>query len=728
VAEGTKKPAFIGQALLLLVPVIVLLAIGLNSLRQDKIQAHREAAERAQQLADSLAARGVAMFIPPKGEQQPGRSYVFQVDALGELAFPPPIGLLTPKPLLPAELTREQAELWRRAQESEAQSNASAQAIAAYTTFLALKPPAGFAANAIYSLGLLHRTRGDFPEAEGAFRKLVEDRPDALTESGMPLKPLAMLKLLDLQSRFPDTGRAASLDSVCSNLVYHPSPLTRALLRQAGQLARTSGGDSVFNRWMEIWSEHERIRSLYASAALHSVTDASISKPGESMNQAEASPDGTVVIEARESNKLNLSKRASKPSSFSSNGAFWFRDDAWNADDKPDAGQPGEVSQTWLAIPYQKSSTGSWFACCSETQAMTLARALIEQARPVPDYLAVEIRLASKPMLSSGWPSGTAGNGQMEKSDELLGLATRPEAGNGWMEAKVCLTQPAILYRHQRVRRFWFGALIASCAVAALLGLAANWHAFKRQRRLSELKSNFVSSVSHELRTPVASVSLLVEGLESGRVSSAAKQKEYLHLMGQECRRLSGLIDNILDFSRIGDGRKQFEFSTTDVEVLASETVKMIEPYAGERKVSLALTVAGTAPLKPVAPILDGLAIRQALLNLIDNAIKHSPEGNTVTVGVEWAGTDNRERNCVLISVEDNGAGIPAEEHEKIFERFYRRGSELNRETQGIGIGLTIVKHIVESHGGRVLVRSAAGQGSRFTMELPLNRKEETTA
>ena len=196
--------------------------------------------------------------------------------------------------------------------------------------------------------------------------------------------------------------------------------------------------------------------------------------------------------------------------------------------------------------------------------------------------------------------------------------------------------------------------------------------------------------------------------------------------MGQECRRLSGLIDNILDFSRIDDGRKQFEFSATDVQALVSETVKMIEPYAVARKVSLALSVTGAPPGGP--PVLDGLAIRQALLNLIDNAIKHSPEGSTVTVGVDWAGKNDGERSCVLISVQDNGAGIPAEDHEKIFERFYRRGSELNRETQGIGIGLTIVKHIVEAHAGRMLVRSAPGQGSKFTMELPLNPKEEATA
>ncbi len=479
---------------------------------------------------------------------------------------------------------------------------------------------------------------------------------------------------------------------------------------------------------MELWNEHERIRKLYA-AALHSLID-------ETMKQRETAPSETISsiradidAEAPELDRGKTGNRGSKPASaLAPNVAFWFRDDVGNSKGKPVTAQSGELLQNWLAVPYEKTSTSSWFACWPETQVQTFARALIEQSGSVADYLSIEIRLAGKTMRSPVVKNVSSGGGQTEKSEELLGFASRPEGGNGWMEAKAFLTQPTILFRHQRVRRFWFGALIASCAIAALVGLVANWHAFKRQQRLSELKSNFVSSVSHELRTPVASVRLLVEGLESGRVSGAAKQKEYLHLMGQECRRLSGLIDNILDFSRIDDGRKQFEFSATNVELLTSETVKMIEPYARERKVSLTLSAAGTSSLKSLTPILDGLAIRQALLNLIDNAIKHSPEGNTVTVSVEWADSDNGEKSSVLIAVEDNGVGIPPEEHGKIFERFYRRGSELNRETQGVGIGLTIVKHIVESHGGRVLVRSAVGKGSRFTMELPVNQKEETKA
>lgn len=694
-SDGTKKPAFLGQALLLVVPVIVLLVIGLGSLRQDKAQAHREAAERAQHFAGALVARGIAAFVPAQVDPAPGGSYFFQVDASGKLVFPP-LPALTPKPLLITELTREQAELWRGAQKLESQGNESAQAVAAYTSFMALGPPEGFVANALYSLGLLHQAKGDYPEALSAFGKVVEDHPEAVTEGGMPLRPLALLKLLELRSRVPSPGPAASLDFVCSNLIYQPTPLSRALLRQAGLVAQASGAESGFKRWSGLWNEHEQARRLYFAAA----REASLDAQAEAPKSIRHSPDDLGAT----------------PLGVRSERTFWFKEGGI-------AGPPGEGSQNWLAVPIQKSATGSWFACFSERHAEALARSLIEEAGPVERYLAAEISVARKTMVSSV-ETRVARDG--EPSKELFGYAARPEAGDHWLEARVYLTQPAILYRHQRVRQTWFGALIACCAVAALAGLAATWRAFRRQQRLSELKSNFVSSVSHELRTPVASVRLLVEGLESGRVSGAAKQKEYLHLMGQECRRLSGLIENILDFSRIDDGRKQLEFSATNVEALVSETVKMVEPYAAERKVSLALTVAGAAPSQRSLPILDGLAIRRALLNLLDNAIKHSPEGNRVAVGVEWTGTYNGESRCVLISVEDNGAGIPVEEQEKIFERFYRRGTELNRETQGIGIGLTIVKHIVQAHDGRVLLRSAAGQGSKFTMELPLHRTEET--
>jgi two-component system phosphate regulon sensor histidine kinase PhoR len=302
---------------------------------------------------------------------------------------------------------------------------------------------------------------------------------------------------------------------------------------------------------------------------------------------------------------------------------------------------------------------------------------------------------------------------------------------------RVHLADPAALFAAQRRQQWLFGGMILSVAgIAGLGGWQAN-RAFRRQLALSEEKSNFVSSVSHELRAPLASMRLLAEGLAEGRVTEEAKRREYAGFLVQETRRLGSLVENVLDFARIEQGRQRYDFESTDLGRLVRETVKLLQPRAAELGIGLTCsteetasgedhpqsvaTALGSTPRSgssdPRAEIAcDGPAIQRALLNLLDNAFKHAPVGSAVKVTL---GSIRGPRSAIYISVADSGPGIPAEDHTRIFERFYRRGSELRRETQGVGLGLAIVKHIVEAHGGRVRVASTVGHGATFTLELP---------
>lgn len=274
------------------------------------------------------------------------------------------------------------------------------------------------------------------------------------------------------------------------------------------------------------------------------------------------------------------------------------------------------------------------------------------------------------------------------------------------------LAKPDALYAPFHRRLMQIEWLIFFAAAAALLGLAGLWRNHRAQAELGEMKSNLVSSVSHELRAPIAAVRLMAESLESGRIEDEGKRRDYYGLIVRECRRLSTLIENVLDFARIDQGSKQYRFEPLDPVALLRHTLKLMEPGAAERRVRLAMTDPPRG-LEDLQPCWDGEAVEQSLVNLLDNAIKHSPAGAEVRVEAEASG------EVVRFWVADQGPGIPATERQRIFERFYRRGSELRRETSGAGIGLSIVKHVAEAHGGHVLVESVVGQGSRFGLELP---------
>jgi signal transduction histidine kinase len=261
--------------------------------------------------------------------------------------------------------------------------------------------------------------------------------------------------------------------------------------------------------------------------------------------------------------------------------------------------------------------------------------------------------------------------------------------------------------------------LLIGVAIALLLtGLTLALRATTREMKLVEAKTTFVSNVSHELKTPLSMIRLFAETLELGRVRNSEEAHEYYRIINRESRRLTRLINNILDFSRIEAGRRQYQFAETDVAEIVTE---VLQSY--ERQMTNAGFEARTniqADLPPA--LIDHEALAQALLNLIDNAVRYSDQVKRIEVSVRLCGGD------IAIEVADQGIGIPKAEHQRIFEKFYRVSTGLVHDTKGSGLGLAIVKHIVEAHRGRVTVESAPGKGSRFTILLPIVRSEATEA
>jgi signal transduction histidine kinase len=280
------------------------------------------------------------------------------------------------------------------------------------------------------------------------------------------------------------------------------------------------------------------------------------------------------------------------------------------------------------------------------------------------------------------------------------------------MTASVRLTSLPALYEQQRKQTLWLAALLTSALAAVLAGFWLLRRSLAREQQLGQMKSNFVASVSHELRAPIASMRVMAENLESGLVQEDSRRTEYHRLISEECRRLSSLIDNVLDFARIEQNRKSYHFAETEIHALVQDAISLMQARASQRQQKITSQLELIEP----PPLCDGAAIQQALINLLDNAIKFSAAGLEILVRVRKGSADTWE-----LAVVDQGVGIARAEHLRIFERFYRVGSELCRETQGAGIGLSIVQHVAAGHCGSVAVESEPGAGATFTLSLPLN-------
>ena len=242
-------------------------------------------------------------------------------------------------------------------------------------------------------------------------------------------------------------------------------------------------------------------------------------------------------------------------------------------------------------------------------------------------------------------------------------------------------------------------------------GLLLTRHMVSKEMAVAKLKSDFVSNVSHELRTPLALIRLYAETLELGRISTQEKKDQYYQIIRKESERLTSLINNILDFSRIEAGRKEYEFKETDIGELVRNTLDSYRYQVEQQGFEMEESIEPNLPQVCV----DREAITRALVNLVNNALKYS---NTEKfLGVKLY----KDQRFLKLEVVDRGIGIARRDQAKIFEKFYRAGDPLVHNTKGSGLGLSLVRHISQAHGGDIEVESTPGRGSRFILSLPLS-------
>ncbi|MGH9752441.1 MAG: sensor histidine kinase [Blastocatellia bacterium] len=296
----------------------------------------------------------------------------------------------------------------------------------------------------------------------------------------------------------------------------------------------------------------------------------------------------------------------------------------------------------------------------------------------------------------------------------------RPEASMGFApffrNYSLSVRVPSLNIERLAQRNFVISlALSLAMTLLIVAGLIMALRAASREMKLSQMKTDFVANVSHELRTPLASIRVFSELLKLGRVNDLDKAREFGSYIESQSRRLTQIINNILDFSRIESGRKSYQFIFTDLRAVLAEALEVCELRLRQSGHNVAVET----PDQPLPPVLiDYDAMLITLTNLLDNAVKYSKGAEEIMLRL-----DERD-GFAAITVKDYGIGVAREDQERIFEKFYRVSTGMVHDVKGAGLGLSIVKHIVEAHQGKITVESELGRGSAFTILLPMNENQ----
>jgi signal transduction histidine kinase len=265
-----------------------------------------------------------------------------------------------------------------------------------------------------------------------------------------------------------------------------------------------------------------------------------------------------------------------------------------------------------------------------------------------------------------------------------------------------------MLYADVSRRQNLYLAMLVVVVALLVFGTYVTARTVRRELEVARMKSEFVSTVSHEFRSPLTGIRQLAEMLMRGRVRDEGRRQQYYRLIANESDRLSRLVESVLDFSRMEEGRKEYRLEPLEPVAWLEDLLAGFRTEVADKGVQIAVTMPEQLPLL----MGDREALNCAVHNLLDNAVKYSPNSKTVWLEAEPT------KAGITIRVRDQGQGVSEEDRKHIFEKFYRGGEEGTKQVKGAGLGLSLVKHIVSAHGGAVECESRPGEGSTFTIHL----------
>lgn len=326
-----------------------------------------------------------------------------------------------------------------------------------------------------------------------------------------------------------------------------------------------------------------------------------------------------------------------------------------------------------------------------------------------PIVIAVRAEEVFRSLRAAGTLTGaSAGQAQLHGRPSVEGEALGPNFPG--LRISFAEQNPAALARQWRPERAFYLVTLLLVLSITLFGAYLLWRDVRREVRLAEMRSQFVSSVSHELKTPLTAIRMFAETLGMGHTTDPRTQSEYLETIISETERLTRLLNNVLDFSKIEQGRRTYRLEPTSLAEVVQAAARTMQYPLAQQGFQLQVDVEDNLPVVRA----DADAIEQAILNLLANAMKYS--GDTREINLRLL----RKDGSGVIQVTDRGVGIPPAEQARIFEKFYRAPTPENQRLPGTGLGLTLVEHIAKAHGGRVEVQSEPGKGSTFSIDLPL--------